>query len=308
MDASAVRSNPTSTATGRCPGGPVPCVTGASTSSVDAMDGPTVALHDLGGTGPAVLVCHATGLCGRAYERLAAALSDGFHVVAVDFRGHGESPAPPDGDFSWDGMVRDVTAAAAAIGDRPIHVVGHSMGGAAALAAEARSPGTFATAYVYEPIIMDPSSARSSSNPLADAARKRRNVFASRESALWRYATRPPLNELEAGSLAAYVQHGFADAPDGTVRLKCSGENEARTFEASGSITTREVAAASLPTLVVCGDPSTPLAGMARAVAAALPGAQLRTHPELGHFGPLQAPSLIGSEIRQHIVAQQRAG
>ncbi|HEY5336132.1 MAG TPA: alpha/beta hydrolase [Mycobacteriales bacterium] len=276
----------------------------AMVSAVDAGDGPGVALHDLGGTGPHILVCHATGLCGRAYERLAATLSETFHVWALDARGHGDTPAPADGDFSWDGMVRDVAAAAAAIGDRAIHVVGHSMGGAAALAAEARSPGTFASAYVYEPIIMVPTAARPTTNPLADGARKRRNVFDSREAALWRFATRPPLNGWESGSLAAYVLHGFADEPDGTVRLKCTGENEARTFEASGAITTDLVASVSVPTLVVCGEPSTPLAGMAQAVAAVLPNGELRTHPELGHFGPLQAPSVIGSEIGQHIAAQ----
>jgi pimeloyl-ACP methyl ester carboxylesterase len=273
-------------------------------SGIETSDGLTIALHDLGGSGPHLLVCHATGLCGRAYERVAASFSDRFHVWAVDARGHGDSPAPADGDFSWDGMVRDVAAAAAAIGDGPIHVVGHSMGGAAALAAEARSPGTFATAYVYEPIVMEPDAERPTSNPLADGARKRRNVFASREAALWRFASRPPLSDWESGSLAAYVRHGFADEADGTVRLKCSGENEARTFEASGAITTRVIAAAALPTLVVSGDPTTHLAGMARAAAAALPAGELRTHPELGHFGPLQAPSVIGGEIRRHIEAQ----
>lgn len=266
----------------------------------------TPALHDLGGSGPTVLVCHATGLCGRAYERLAAVLADRFHVWALDFRGHGETPAPPDDDFSWDGMARDAEAAAAALGDGPIHAVGHSMGGAVALAVEARTPGTFATAYVYEPIIMAPDAPRSPRNLLAEGARQRRNVFPSREAALWRFSARPPLNELEAGSLAAYVQHGFADEEDGTVRLRCSGQNEARTFEASGSVTTTLVAAASLPTVVACGHSGTPLAGMARAAAAALPNGTLRTHPDLGHFGPLQLPSLIGREIREHIGAQER--
>ncbi|MGH3744293.1 MAG: alpha/beta fold hydrolase [Mycobacteriales bacterium] len=278
------------------------------TGPVDTSDGLTVALHDLGGTGPALLVCHATGLCGRAYERLAAALTDAFHVWAVDFRGHGDSPAPADDDFSWDGMVRDAEAAAAAIGGGPIHAVGHSMGGAVALAVEARTPGTFATAYVYEPIVMEPDAVRPARNFLAEGARQRRNVFASREAALWRFAVRPPLNELESGSLAAYVQHGFADQDDGTVRLKCSGENEARTFEASGVITTTAVAPAALPTVVGCGAPDTPLAGMARSVAAALPAGELRAHPELGHFGPLQAPTVIGAEIRQHIEAVRCQG
>lgn len=279
----------------------------AKATRVDTGDGGWVALHDLGGTGPALLICHATGLCGRAYERLAAALADAFHVWALDFRGHGDSPVPADEDFSWDGMVRDADAAAAAIGEQPLHVFGHSMGGAVALAVEARRPGTFATAYVYEPIILDPSRAWHTENPLADGARKRRNVFPSREEALWRFASRPPLNDWDAGSLVAYVRHGFADQEDGTVRLKCSGENEARTFEASGGITTREIAGASLPAVVACGDPTTHLSVLARAAAEALPRGELRTHPDLAHFGPLQLPGLIAGETRAHIAAHVSA-
>ena len=44
---------------------------------------------------------------------------------------------------------------------------------------------------------------------------------------------KPPLNVLAPEALRAYVDHGFADEPDGSVRLKCLGENEARTYEGS---------------------------------------------------------------------------
>jgi pimeloyl-ACP methyl ester carboxylesterase len=265
-------------------------------------DGSRFALHDLGGSGPAVLICHATGFCGGAYSPLARALGDRFHLWALDMPGHGDSDDPPGGDFAWGAMVADVVTATRAIAAGPLAcVVGHSMGGAVALQAAAEDPALFAAAYLYEPIIVPPADAtrRTGKNPMADGARRRQDTFASRPEALWRYASRPPLADLSAGSLASYVEHGFRANGDGTVTLKCSPENEARTFESSASITTVSVAAAALPTLIVTGATSA-LASMGPPVVDALPNAELRIHRHLGHFGPLQAPEVIADEIAAH--------
>ena len=51
-----------------------------------------IAVHDLGGEGDALLVCHATGFCGRVYEPFARTLGSQHHVHAVDLRGHSDSP------------------------------------------------------------------------------------------------------------------------------------------------------------------------------------------------------------------------
>jgi pimeloyl-ACP methyl ester carboxylesterase len=261
------------------------------------------ALHDLGGTGRPVLICHATGFCGRAYEPLARALGDRFHLWSLDMPGHGDSDDPAGDDFSWRAMVGHVVAAARTIAHEPLAgVVGHSMGGAVALQAAADQADLFDAAYLYEPIILPPVDVprRTGNNPMADGARRRQGTFSSKEAALWRYASRPPLAELSAGSLAAYVEHGFAANPDGTVSLKCTPENEARTFESSASITTESIALAGLPTLIVTGAHST-LASMGPQVVAALPNAELRTHRHLGHLGPLQGPEAIADEIAAHI-------
>ncbi len=270
-----------------------------------ADHGSRLAVHDLGGQGPAVLICHATGFCGRAYEPLAQELTPQFHVWAMDFPGHGDSDSPPNGDFSWLGMVRHLVAVTRAISpDRPLAcVVGHSMGGAVALQAAAGDDALFAAAYIYEPPIVampvDASGPRT--NPMADAARRRQGTFASKPAAMWRYASRPPLNSMDARSLAAYVDHGFQALPDGTVALKCSPENEARTFEAGGIITVETVAAAAVPTLCVSGgEQRSPLTTVVPALASALPNAELRIHRHLGHFGPLESPGLIGAEIAAH--------
>ncbi|KQM02607.1 putative hydrolase or acyltransferase of alpha/beta superfamily [Frankia sp. CpI1-P] len=272
--------------------------------------GRTIAVHDLGGDGPAILLCHATGFCGRAYEPLTRLLRASRRVWAVDLRGHGESPAPDDGDFAWVSMVDDVLSAARAVAAAAadadgspgaVHLAGHSMGGAIGLQTEADHPGTFASAYVYEPVIFPPQLRPPRSNPMADAARKRREVFPSRAAALARYAARPPLRELNAGALAAYVEHGFEDLPDGTVRLRCRAESEARTFEASGRITWGTVAKAAVPTVVATGEVSdSELVPAAPGLAAALPAARHVSYGHLGHFGPLQDAVTVGRDILAH--------
>lgn len=87
---------------------------------------------------------HAMMAHGGSMAALGLALQGwGCAAAAVDARGHGQSPPlPPAGDWDFDALVAgDHPASAAALRalapDRPLIAVGHSMGGQAALAAEA---------------------------------------------------------------------------------------------------------------------------------------------------------------------------
>jgi pimeloyl-ACP methyl ester carboxylesterase len=279
---------------------------------VESTSGVSLELHDLGGRGDTLLIAHATGLCGRAYDPLAAVLRERFHVWAVDFRGHGDSPPPPDGDFHWGGMGDDVLAVVDALGGRPLHGFGHSMGGAALALAELARPGAvLRSVYLFEPIIFPAvvaDAATGAENPMSAAARRRRPEFASKAEALLRYAARPPLGVLRADALAAYVEHGFADIPaerGGGVRLKCLPESEARTFEAPGKPSTDDVQHMKTPAVVGMGERAGPMepARFAPAVAEALPAGRLVQYAHLGHFGPLQDPETIAADVIAHAVS-----
>ena len=274
---------------------------------IDSTGGVSLALHDLGGTGDPLLIAHATGFCGRTYEPLAKHLTAVFHVWALDFRGHGDSTAPTNDDFSWSGMGDDAMAALVVImaasrrgADRRVIGFGHSMGGAALLLAELARPGLLCSAHLYEPIVpVNAAPLTGSENPLAHAARRRRSSFPSKAAALERYATRTPLGELRADALGAYVEHGFVDRADGAVELKCQPEHEARTFEAEGKLTVDRLGKLHLPTTVAVGgrtDDQGP-AIFAPGVVKAIPGAVLVEYSHVGHFGPLQDPQTIAEDI-----------
>jgi non-heme chloroperoxidase len=86
--------------------------------------------------GRLVLLLHGGGQTRHAWkgtgEMLGAA---GYHAVALDARGHGDSDWAPDGAYDGDVMVRDLQCVIAALnGSRPI-LVGASMGGITSLMA-----------------------------------------------------------------------------------------------------------------------------------------------------------------------------
>ena len=283
---------------------PAASAAGSAAASRDAVkvrsaDGVDLNLRMMGGSGPDLLVCHATGFHGLAYRPLAQSLKEHFTVWALDFRGHGSSGPAPGDDYAWSGMGADVAACAAAIGGGRLYGFGHSMGGAALLLAERSQPGTFESLFLYEPIVLPRGffdAPRAS--PLAEGARNRREVFNSRAEALERYSSRSPLAVMRADALAAYVEGGFVDLPDGSVRLACSAETEARTFEASGGLPTEEASAISVPAAVAAGTTVAVVSNpgvFAPAIAEALPEGRFLSFENLGHFGPLEAPSVVAA-------------
>ena len=290
---------------------PAPDAPGTASGEKDAIevqsaDGIKLNLRVMGGSGPDLLVCHATGFHGLAYLPLAQYLAERFTVWALDFRGHGSSGPAPDGDYAWSGMAADVAACVAAIGAPQLYGLGHSMGGAALLLAERSRPGTFERLFLYEPIVLPRGFFDApGANPLAAGARNRREVFNSRAEALARYSSRSPLAVMRADALAAYVEGGFVDLPDGRVRLACSAETEARTFEASGALPTEEASGITVPATVAAGTAggAVPNPGVfSPAIAEALPQGRFLSFDNLGHFGPLEAPGVVASAATRELL------
>lgn len=265
---------------------------------VSSTDGVDLELHDLGGDGPALLIAHATGFCAGAYRPMVPVLAEHFHVWGVDFRAHGDSTAPDE--LTWRGMADDVLAVVDALGGDPILGFGHSMGGASLVGAELLRPGTLARGFLFEPIIIPAewNDSGPGQNPMSAAARRRRPTFPSRDEVLGRYARRPPLGVFRADALAAYVDHGFADAPDGSVTLKCTPEREAQTFEAPNKPTIEQMGAVATPLVIARGERDGEFgpAAFSLRIAEAAPAAELRRYDRVSHFGPFEDPDLLARE------------
>ncbi len=89
---------------------------------------------------PPVIFLHGGGQTRHAWKGTARKLAaHGFHAVAVDLRGHGDSGWSPGGAYSLDRFVRDLRCVAAAFAQPPV-VVGASLGGITGLVAEGEGP------------------------------------------------------------------------------------------------------------------------------------------------------------------------
>ena len=87
-------------------------------------------------SGPLVILQHGGGQTRHAWKNVGELLGQsGFHAVAFDARGHGDSDWAPDGHYGQDVMVEDLKCVVAALGDRRPALVGASMGGGTSLVA-----------------------------------------------------------------------------------------------------------------------------------------------------------------------------
>jgi pimeloyl-ACP methyl ester carboxylesterase len=273
---------------------------------VPSTDGVRIALHELGGSNssPLLLIAHANGFHGRCYQPMVdAGLSERFRCVALDLRGHGDSETPPGAIGDWAALGQDVEAALDGLGAEPgaVFGFGHSFGGAGLLMAEVTRPGTFAALWLYEPVVPPPGMfppPDSTTNPMADGAERRREIFDSYEAAIANFASKPPMNTFDPEALRAYVEGGFAPQPDGTVLIKCRGRDEAAFYRSGATNHTYEhLAEVACPVTVAVGEPGFGPPAFAPAVAEALPRGALVELPHLNHFGPLQAPAEIAKAV-----------
>ena len=95
---------------------------------------------DTDGEGPVVLLLHGLAGSAREFVPTAAALRDGYRVLALDQRGHGHSTRRP-ADTSRRAYVEDVAAVIGAVAGGPVTLVGQSMGAHTALLAACWHPG-----------------------------------------------------------------------------------------------------------------------------------------------------------------------
>ena len=265
---------------------------------IDSSDGVRVALHDLGGNGPPLLILHATGFHGRCYRAVAEHLLDRFHVWAPDLRGHGDSITPAETGLGWASMADDVQAVSEHLGVDSWAVAGHSMGGAVAVKTALAHPGLVSAAWVFEPVIFPPvaMTVARQGNRLAESARLRRHDFDSFDQAIERYAQAAPFARVSRDVIRDYVVDGFRETDTG-ITLKTSGETEARLFEAVDLELFGQLPSVAAPIAVAASADGGPPSTVAEQITDQLPNARSVVWPDNTHFGPFEDPQRAAAEI-----------
>jgi pimeloyl-ACP methyl ester carboxylesterase len=78
---------------------------------------------------PALVLVHGGLDHARNWDWVARALREHFHVYAMDLRGHGNSAWAPGAMYSIAEYILDLSALVDVIGNFPVDLIGHSLGG-----------------------------------------------------------------------------------------------------------------------------------------------------------------------------------
>lgn len=253
-----------------------------------------------------VVFAHATGFHKEIWAptvRALRAMDVAATLVAVDLRGHGDSPEPDRGPSVWD-YAGDVARVAETFGRRGRLVgVGHSLGGMAVAGCQARF-GPFDAVVVIDPALLPPSAVeamRTVGNPWAEAARRRRPGFETSEEACRTFAAKEVFSTWADGVLRLYVEHGFRQTRDGWM-LKCRPAWEAATFsqEDFGEVWEAVEGLGGSVTLVTAEHSVTHPNELAEETADHLGADHVRL-PGITHFVPMEAPEAVAVEVRRRL-------
>lgn len=107
-------------------------------------DGTVLYVRDTGAGPMTVVLAHGWTLDHTSWDRVVGALPDDVRVIRYDHRGHGGSAAAPKGTATVARAADDLAELIGARASGPVVLVGHSMGGMAAMALAERHPELFA--------------------------------------------------------------------------------------------------------------------------------------------------------------------
>jgi pimeloyl-ACP methyl ester carboxylesterase len=282
----------------------------APTSSFVVVNGVRLRCLDYGGDGPPAVLHHATGFHAWMWAPIAAVMTRRYRVLALDARGHGDSDKPSSG-YRWEGFVGDLIALVEELELGRVLGIGHSLGGSTMIGAAADRPDLFVALALLDPILF-PREFRSGAvadNPMATAARRRREVWTSTDEVFASYRGRGPFVKWTDEALRLYVEHGF-EREDDRVRLKCPPAIEAQVFSMEPLydlwLALERVQA---PTLLMRGEESDAFSANDAAEALRrLAHGELVTIPEATHTFPMEVPGEVGESIMAFAAGSREPG
>jgi len=260
-----------------------------------------------------LLFLHGNGFNGLSYRAAFAPLAGDQHILSLDLRGHGRTPTAcaPEGRLDHSDMRDDVIAVIEALGQGPVALGGHSLGGAVALMVAAERPDLVTQLVLTEPAIMKREDfARAQrgdhpSKPTVEMTLRRRSVFASRDEARAKLTGRGAFTGWPDEVLRDFLTDGLRERDDGQVELACTIPWEVSNYQAYGHFdqwADMARVAAPLSTLRAEHGSSCPYVRRADFPGRS-PRVIIETAPGTGHFLPMTHPHLL-TEFVSRALAQ----
>jgi len=260
--------------------------------------------YEVQGSGPAIIFVHELAGTCRSFDAQVAALKPRFKCIAFNARGYPPSDVPQSVDsYSQDIAAADIGAVLDAAGAKDAHVMGVSMGSAAALQFALAHPARVRSAILCSigsgsdakpedyVVNMEAMAAKVEKNGLPQI----RENFTTSPARLKLKEKNPAEFERFLGELAQFSVQGLTNTMRGVQKRRPPlYAHEAR------------IAAMKIPTLVVLGGDDAGCAKPSHFLKATLPGARLEILPNTGHGVNIEEPERVNRMVAEFLDAVER--
>ena len=262
-----------------------------------------IRLHylDWGAKGqPPIIFLHGGGLNAHTWDIVCLMLRSSYRCVALDQRGHGDSEWEPTADYSFESQIRDIEGFVERLGfDRPM-LVGHSMGGFAAMGFAMRHAAKMAGLVLVD---VGPELSMDGAQRIRDFVSQDRVLDSVDEFVQRAMAFNPMRNPV---LLRRSLLHNLRQLPNGKWTWKHDPNRHSPDFaverDARAKQILDEIHRISCPTLVLRGARSDVFTDdNARNFAKALPKGQWRRVADAGHTIQGDNPRALLNELEPFI-------
>jgi pimeloyl-ACP methyl ester carboxylesterase len=269
------------------------------TSRKVGIGGLTFHYADWGGTGSPLVMLHGLSAHARTWDHTAAALSDRYHVLALDQRGHGDTDWAPQ--YGLRPMAQDLLGFLDALDLREVTLIGLSMGGLISFVFAAAHPERIARMVIMD---IGPEIAPAGSTNVANSLAAK-DVFSSEDEAFAQARAANP--RPTDATLRHRVTHNLRPLPDGMLTFKYDKElrrNPRALFDHTQDELWEAWRALSCPVLLVRGADSDVLAAdTAQRMLAENPNVSFASIPDCGHSITLDSPDGMLEVVRPWLAA-----
>lgn len=258
----------------------------------------------------AIHFAHATGFNASTYTSLLLRLSDYSDVYAMDLRGHGntEASAVPGMGSSWQVYADDITSFTQGI-NKPLVLIGHSMGAIASLTAAIESTSNIQSLILIEPVLptrfmsflLGVSKILGLSHyiPIAKSALHRKASFTSKEEAFNNYKNKGAFKTWPDYQLRNYIESGFKSI-NSSCELSCSPAWESWTFSAASHDSWSKIAKLKIPLTVIYGGKNSTISNASiRTLRKIHKNIKIVKIEAASHFLPMEFEELLVDELKK---------
>lgn len=252
-----------------------------------------------------VMCLHSSGSSGRQWLALAESLGTGYEIDMPDLQGYGGNPVWPKGVSLSLAEEAERLMPLLLASENPVHLVGHSYGGAVALRLALSVPHRVRSLSLYEPtlfslLLNDPVHRVSTEEIMTVAG----DLIACLERDETMRAAQRFVTYWGGGESWAQLSDKQRE------RLALRAHKAPADFHAlfGADITAGELRVLTMPVLCLYGNATrAPARHIAERLRATLPNCELLRLPRLGHMAPMTRPAIVNALISEFLQRQARS-